>query len=263
MDDPLYWKSLLKALILPPAAPLIVAFLGVALMARRPRAGRALTLLGLVVLAALSMPIVGWTLVRAVDQTPALDRTLAKSAQAIVILGGGLRRRAPEYGGDTMGRLTLERVRYGARVARATGLPVLVSGGRLAAEDATEAAVMKQALQDEFGVAVRWAEDRSRNTHENARMSAALLRADGVSRVILVAHGFDMPRATAEFADAGIVTFSAPTGIPAEQSGVILLDFVPSAAALQTSYYALYELLAGLQYRLGGGQVSRVEVPAR
>ena len=78
-------------------------------------------------------------------------------------------------------------------------------------------------------------------------MSAALLRADGVSRVILVAHGFDMPRATAEFADAGIVTIPAPTGIPAEQRELVLLDFVPNAAALQTSYYALYELFAGMQ----------------
>ena len=31
---------------------------------------------------------------------------------------------------DTLATLTLERVRYGARVARLTGLPVLVSGGR-------------------------------------------------------------------------------------------------------------------------------------
>jgi uncharacterized SAM-binding protein YcdF (DUF218 family) len=253
MDDPFHWKPLLKALILPPAAPLIVAFLGLALMVRRPRAGRALTLAGLILLAALSMPIVAVMLVRAVDQTPPLDRTLAKGAQAIVILGGGIRRRAPEYGGDTMSRLTLERVRYGAQVARITGLPVLVSGGRVAAEDATEAAVMKQALQDEFGVAVRWAEGRSRNTHENARMSAALLRADGVSRVILVAHGFDMPRATAEFTDAGIVTIPAPTGIPTEQRELALLDFVPNAAALQTSYYALYEIFAGVRHRLGGG----------
>ena len=46
-----------------------------------------------------------------------------------MILGGGLRRSAPEYGGDTLGRLTLERLRYGAMLAKRTGLPVMVSGG--------------------------------------------------------------------------------------------------------------------------------------
>ena len=53
----------------------------------------------------------------------------AADAEAIVILGGGTRRNAPEYGGDTLGRLTLERVRYGAQVAKLTALPVLVTGG--------------------------------------------------------------------------------------------------------------------------------------
>jgi uncharacterized SAM-binding protein YcdF (DUF218 family) len=256
MDDPFRWNLLLKSLILPPTAPLVVAFLGLALMARRPRMGRALVLVGLLLLAALSTPIVAVTIARAVDRTPPLDPTLASGARAIVILGGGIRRRAPEYGGDTMSRLTLERVRYGALVARSTGLPVLVSGGRFAAEDATEAAIMKQALQDEFGVAVRWSEDHSRNTHENARMSAALLRAEGITRVILVAHGFDMPRATAEFAEAGVVTIPAPTGIPAEQRGIVLLDFVPNAAALQASYYALYEIYAGIWRNLGNATKS-------
>jgi uncharacterized SAM-binding protein YcdF (DUF218 family) len=250
MDEVFRWKLLLKALILPPVAPLLLAFVGIALLSRRPRLGRALALAGLALLTALSLPIVAESLVRVVDRTPPIDLARAKDAQAIVILGGGLRRRAPEYGGDTMSRLTLERVRYGALVARATGLPVLVSGGRFAAEDSTEAAVMKKALADEYGITPRWAEDRSQNTHENAQMSAALLRADGVERVILVAHAFDMPRATAEFADAGIVTIPAPTGMPAERRRAAVLDFVPSVFALQASYYALYEIYANLWRRI-------------
>jgi uncharacterized SAM-binding protein YcdF (DUF218 family) len=129
---------------------------------------------------------------------------------------------------------------------------VLVSGGRSAPADPTEAAVMKAALEGEFGVPVRWLEDRSRNTHENARMSAALLKADGVTRVVLVAHSFDMPRATAEFAAAGIATVPAPTGIADSSTGFRAIDFLPSAAALQQSYYALYELYAEIWRRLAG-----------
>jgi len=243
MDDPFRWKALFKTLILPPTAPLLVAFVGVLLYARHPRLGRTLVVAGLAVLAALSMPIVALTLVRAVDDSPPFDAASAHNAQAIVILGGGIRRRAADYGGDTMNRLTLERVRYGARIARITGLPVMVSGGRFAAEDATEAEIMKAALQDEFGVPVRWAEDASQNTHENAQMSARMLREAGVTRAILVAHSFDMPRATAEFAAAGITVIPAATLIPSRQR-VAVLDFLPQADALQWSYYALYELYA-------------------
>ena len=47
----------------------------------------------------------------------------------IVIVGTGSYPVAPEYGGDTVGAATLERVRWGARRHRLAGLPILVSGG--------------------------------------------------------------------------------------------------------------------------------------
>ena len=102
---------------------------------------------------------------------------------------------------------------------------------------------MRDALKDEFGIDVRWAEDRSRTTHENAAYSAPILRAGGVRRVVLVAHSFDIPRATAEFAAQGIETIAAPTGIVALRFNAPI-DYVPSVTGLQGSYYALYELLA-------------------
>jgi hypothetical protein len=52
-----------------------------------------------------------------------------------------------------------------------------------------------------------------------------------------------MPRASAEFETQGIAIIRAPTGIPAAGDGG-LLDYVPSIAGLQGSYYALYEILA-------------------
>lgn len=250
MDDLIRWKALLKALVLPPAAPLLIAVVGLALLDRRWRLGRLLATAGVLLLVLVSLPAVADFLVHFVDDSPPFEAAQAKSAQAIVILGGGTRRDAPEYGGDTLNRLTLERVRYGARVARMTGLPVMVVGGRSEPTRETEAKVMRAALQDEFGVPVRWSEDRSRNTHENAVMAAAILRPAGVTRVVLVAHGFDMPRATAEFAAAGIETIPAPTGLVARERGDTLLDYVPSADALQRSYYALYELYANAARRL-------------
>jgi uncharacterized SAM-binding protein YcdF (DUF218 family) len=103
---------------------------------------------------------------------------------------------------------------------------------------------MKAALENEFSVATRWAEDRSRNTRENAVNSAAILRAAGMQKVVLVAHSFDVRRARAEFARAGIdEIIVAPTGIPGTEidwPG----DFLPGIAGLLASYYACYELAA-------------------
>jgi len=102
---------------------------------------------------------------------------------------------------------------------------------------------MQAALEREFGVRVRWAEIRSRNTHENAVRSAEILRAEHISRIVLVAHSFDMPRAKAEFAAQGIEAIAAPTGIPSGEVDTPL-DALPSMAALQGSYFALYEIFA-------------------
>jgi uncharacterized SAM-binding protein YcdF (DUF218 family) len=240
--DWIWIKAVLKALILPPTAPMLVTLAGLAIIARRPRAGRRIAFAGVALLLALSIPAVAAMLTRLVEVASPFDAQAATSAQALVILGGGIRRDAPEYGGDTLGRLTLDRVRYGARVARLTGLPVLVSGGSTYGGE-TEARLMTDALEKEFGVAVRWSEGQSRTTHENARYSAEVLKAAGVSRIVLVVHGADMPRAMSEFADAGIAVTPAPTGItPAHLNGP--LDYLPSVAGLEGSYHALYEMIA-------------------
>jgi uncharacterized SAM-binding protein YcdF (DUF218 family) len=72
-----------------------------------------------------------------------------------------------------------------------------------------------------------------------------MLSREGIRRVLLVAHGFDMRRATAEFAARGIDTIPAPTGVRGDAS-YTLLDFLPSMAGLQRSYFATYEILANL-----------------
>ena len=248
----IYWlKQAAKMIVLPPAGPLLLAIAGIAIARRRPQAGWTLAVAGIVSLTLLSIPAIAAILVRTLDRSAPLDITQARNAQAIVILGGGTRRYAPEYGGPTLAAITLERVRYGARIARSTGLPILVSGGSVRGGP-PEALLMRNVLVGEFGVPVRWTETKSRNTHENAVQSAALLKASGVHRVVLVGHSFDFPRTRKEFAAAGIDTIAAPIGIPPAVP-TAFADFMPSAAGLRLSYYALYELLANawLALRLG------------
>jgi uncharacterized SAM-binding protein YcdF (DUF218 family) len=246
-DDSLYWlKQFVKLLVLPPAGPLVVGLAGLALARTRLKTGWALTSIGVVSLTLLSIPAVAALLVRCLDQSPPLDLEQARSAQAIVVLGGGTRVHAPEYGGPTLGPVALERARYAARVARATDLPILVSGGAVK-HARPEALMMRDVLVNEFGVPVRWVETRSRNTHENAVNSAALLKADGVRRVVLVGHAFDFPRTSEEFSAAGIESIRAPINSPPAVPSAFS-DYMPSAAGLRLSYYALYEMLANVAY---------------
>lgn len=248
MPDPLLLKAIAKALLLPPTGLLLLALIGLALIRRHPRGGRLLANASVLTLLALSTPIVAGALVRLLDDSPPIDLAVAKTAQAIVIPGGGVRRNALEYGGDTLGRLTLERVRYGARLAKQTGLPVLVTGGSVLGNTVPEAVLMKEALESEYGVPVRWVEDRSRNTRENALNSASMLHVSGVHRAILVAHSFDVPRASTEYARVGIQVLVAPIGLSNRTD--TWGSLVPSSASLQLSSIACYELVGLTVQRL-------------
>ncbi len=186
----------------------------------------------------------------ALEDIPALDPAQAKAAQAIVVLGGGSYWAAPEYGGDTVSRWSLERIRYAARLHRDTGLPLLVSGGAPLG-GVPEGRSMRDALERDFGVKVRWVEDRSANTRENALLSAALLKEAGVKRVLLVTHAWHMRRAQEAFVNAGLEAIAAPTGY--ETTGPLTaLDFLPRPGGLWAGHIALNEWLGRLVQKLQG-----------
>lgn len=245
----LFWAKKLVALaILPPVGPLLVILAGLLVLPRRPRLGRGLAWSGVILSLLLATPFSVGLLLQPLENTPPLNLDAARSARAIVILGGGQRRHAPEFGGATVNRLSLERVRYGARLARRTGLPILVTGGAPTGEIA-EALLMKDALEKDFGLKVAWTESAALDTRDNARHSAAILEDAGIRRIVLVTHAAHMPRAVAEFRAAGLEVVPAPTawlGGPGGNEEV--LDFVPGATAAYAGWFAVHEWLGRAAY---------------
>lgn len=242
METLWFLKSLLVILLMPPGNGLLL--LGLAGLFRRRRWAFGLAVLGALLLLLQSLPLVSGALMASLEARagPALQGK--DGAQAIVVLSGGLSTDAPEYGGDTAGARTLLRLRYGALLAHRYDLPLLVAGGRPDKATRSEAAVMAEILAQEFAVKVRWQETQSRNTAENATMSAAILRAAGIRRVVLVTQAFHMPRAARLFRDAGIEVVPAPTNFTATgRSPFAPTDLLPQVSAMQNSYYALHEWL--------------------
>jgi uncharacterized SAM-binding protein YcdF (DUF218 family) len=230
-------KTLLKDLILPPAGPLLLALLGFVLLKRRPRLARACLIAAFASLWLLSTPIVSDALTRLVELYPPLDLHLARNAQAIVILGGGGQRAlAPEYGGPAAEPYLLERLSYGAYVAKETGLPILVTGFSI------EARAMRDTLRRNFGAETRWVDDQAHDTFQNARNSARILIAEDVRRIVLVTRATHMRRSVQEFSDAGFDVVPAPAGILAARDFGVL-RYLPNADALMRSQSAIYELI--------------------
>ena len=198
----------------------------------------------------LSTPFVAAHLTRRLEVAEALtDLETVKTVDAIVVLGGDIVHHAPEYGGgETVGPLTLERLRYAAHLQRATDLPVLVTAGRINPWDPPLGEIMAHVLAEDFGVKPRWVEAESRTTLEHGRYGAPLLRANGIRRICLVTHAHHMKRARLVFEAAGFEVVPAPTRSTARPTG-LWRDFRPGTAALHQSALAIREGIAGFVYR--------------
>jgi uncharacterized SAM-binding protein YcdF (DUF218 family) len=233
----LHLKTLLRDLVLPPSGPLLLAMLGLLLLRRRPKLARICLTAGIGSLWLLATPVVSDAFTRAAEHYPALELGSAAGAQAIVILGGGGQRLwAPEYAGAMAEPLLLERLTYGAYLARKTGLPVLVTGFE------GEADAMRETLERSFAIEPRWVDKQSYDTYENARNSARLLGADGLRRIILVTRGTHMWRSLHEFTATGLDVVPAPVGVFAPRD-LGIRSYLPNPESLLRSYAALYELM--------------------
>jgi len=251
------WKPVLTALVLPPVPLLLLIVLGARLMLPRRGLGWLLVMLGVVGIWLSACGGVGDLITRTwLRPPPALSHeqvtqlrsaVKARQAPAIIVLGAGRDPFAPEFETSNLSALSLERLRFGLWLGRETGAPVGYSGG-VGWGDAgtsTEAEVAERIAARDFGVPLKWIEDQSRDTRENALRTVALLRRAGVTRAILVTHGWHMPRALRDFEAAAAGTMqieAAPMGL-AKNVDLRSLQWVPTSSGMTDVRNILRELI--------------------
>jgi uncharacterized SAM-binding protein YcdF (DUF218 family) len=244
--------NLLASLLLPPFNGLLLAGIGILLWRARPRLARFLVISGVLLITVLSLGVVARALLVPLEaKYPALaPASLDKiDADAIVVLGAGRYRGSPEFSEDDVIGAALDRLRYGALLARKSKKPLLVTGGAPDGGNKSEAEAMRDSLQRDFGVPVRWLESASANTQENAKLSAGILLPAGIKRVALVTHAWHMPRSVAAFEATGLSVLPAPTGFLSVEP-LTVLDFMPRAGDMQRSARALHEYIGQAWYAL-------------
>lgn len=242
--------ALIKMTVLLPGLVLIPGLLGVVLSLRWRRLGMALIVAAFSGLWFFSIPWTANTLSRPLESAyPAVDSAelLNRGAEAIIVLGGGSYRKAPEYNGfDEVSSLALERLRYAARLHRATGLPLVATGGMPTGLTTPEGLMMQTNLEADFRVPVTWTEMRSTNTAENAAFTRVLVP---YRKVAIVTHAVHMQRAMRVFETAGFEVIAAPMGFYSRPLPTYsLIHFLPDMKALSTSHYAIYERIGALWY---------------
>jgi len=254
------WKPILSALVLPPVPLLLLVLIGARLILPRRGLGWLVILLATFGLWFSACSGTAQLLSQfALKPPPALSAeqitalkadAAAKKPVAIIVLGGGQEVLAPEYGVANLNAASLERLRYGVWLGRETGLPVGFSGGLgwSQPDGQPEAQTAARIAAQEYGRPLKWVEDQSKDTRENAARSVALLKQAGITHIVLVTHGWHMPRALANFEDAarGSMTVQpAPMGL-ATRVDVRSLEWMPTERGFRNVRNVLHELLGSL-----------------
>jgi len=241
--------NLIATLLLPPMNLLLIFAAGIVLQHFNHKYAKPLMITSFGLLWIVSTPYFAESTLHLLETHPTTLEGGYPSADAIVILGGGTYFQAPEYSGqDTVSDQTLPRLRYGAKLHREKGTPILVTGGKPLGNMLPEAQLMRTSLLKDFHVPVRWVEDESDNTLGNARNSFQILQQTG-KKIILVTHAWHMPRAAMAFRHTGFEVIEAPVMFTTRYQ-TNLLAFLPRAEALLNSKIFAHEIIGLIWYQV-------------
>ena len=229
--------------LMPLPVALALAIVGAVLWARgrRPRLGKAMLGLGLLLLTVLSLPPVATSLAGRLEHDfPAFP---GDSVDYVVVLGSG---HVSDPSVPVSARLSgvgIYRLVEGVRIATDQPWSTLVLSGYGGIDPRSNAEVYR-----DLAVALGFPEERTRvephprTTQEEAELLAPLLRGH---RFALVTSANHMPRAAALFRTRGLDPVPAPTGyLSLHPSGLQAMDLVPDEGALVISRQAWYEFLS-------------------
>jgi uncharacterized SAM-binding protein YcdF (DUF218 family) len=245
-------SKVLLYLVLPPSGILLLTAAGFLIVSRKRVVGWGLIALGFLILFGLSTgPLINSLIIPLETRYPPLrDKTV--SADAIVVLSGGVSDLSWLGLEPEPSEISLERLVKGVMLYRVVRRPLLLAGGSgsLIHSELPEADAMARAAVD-LGVPERdiVIENRSRNTMESARAVRSLLKG---RRIILVTSAFHMKRSVALFKKQGFDVVPAPAGYLALHQPVSWYSFIPSAVGLATSSIALSEYISFAWYSVNG-----------
>lgn len=234
--------KIITAMIMPPFNVLLLwLFALLCFRFGRKTLSRLATILGIVILYVFSIPFTSKLLNDSLVTEDNLTLQDYRSAQAIVLLGGGIRDSKELFAKLSTNQIAVERVRYAAFLQKETGLPLLITGS--AANGTSEAKIMANELSMFYKVPTEWLEEKAKTTKENALFSKAILQPQGIQKVILVTNQWHMQRARMLFEQQGFEVLPASVGAGAtpETYGMNLMYFIPQAGAMNSNMLALKE----------------------
>ncbi len=239
----IYLAKILTAIVLPPFNIIIIWTFSIILNCLQwKKTSRFLSVTGLLILYVFSIPFTASMLANSLFLPNNLTLNDYKAAQAIVVLGGGLRDSNELYGKITVTNNELERMRYAAFLHKETDLPILATGATLTG--LSEAKIIDKEFKLFFNISPKWVENEARTTKENAIKSREMLEKEGIKKIILVTQNWHMQRAKLLFEQQGFEVLPAGVGYGHTPHRYInFMYFLPESAAMDNIMRFLREWL--------------------
>jgi uncharacterized SAM-binding protein YcdF (DUF218 family) len=249
-------SKIFSVFLSPVSVLLIAALLGVLWSKGRfARTGRAIALVAILVLIVAAMTPLGPILVSPLEDRFPQPPPGLPPPYGIIVLGGALNGPTSHARGQAVGEAEQRVVEAAILAKRYPEAKIVFSGGSgsLLDTESTEAPEARKLLID-LGVDPNriTLEDKSRNTAENARFTAAMVHPEPSQRWLIVTSAFHMSRAIALFRKAGFDAIACPVAYltPSEWS------FEP-AHNLQILEIAAHEWIGLLAY-WGSGRIDNL-----
>jgi uncharacterized SAM-binding protein YcdF (DUF218 family) len=260
-----FLSKLLPQLIYPLGLGLLLQL--IAIGGRKRRWALPLSITGWLVIAIPAMPVVSDALLKQLeDQAASLTPQTIPHADAVLVLGGGIRPAPPAGLGIEM-KEAGDRLLCGWRLWGKGKAPVLITSGATISIDADEKtlpeAELSKLLAIELGLppSAIVTNSTARTTSEEAQLINQLAADKGWKNLILVTSAFHMPRALASFqqqSNLDVIPVACDYRLahrPKNQTikvKTLLIDLIPNSDSLKQTTQVLKEHLGLLLYKLRG-----------
>jgi uncharacterized SAM-binding protein YcdF (DUF218 family) len=236
----------LQEFFMPPLNSMLIIILGLLLVNKK--LGKIIILLGLLTLYIQSIP---YTVNKLNIVLPPLQHSQLQLSDAIIVLGGGVNKVAPEYPlKANVSANTALRLNYVALLAKQNESELLILSGGYAG-NLREADVMQYTLRNIYAVHNPIIlENKSRNTEENAKFVSNIIKPLHITKPILITQEWHINRAKMLFAKYGINVIPAPTGyFDTLSSEIGWLAFLPNATSMNQLTTLYHEWLGYIIYK--------------
>jgi uncharacterized SAM-binding protein YcdF (DUF218 family) len=239
-------------LILPPSSLLILMAVGLLTIKKNPMLGKLFIASGLILLYLVSINPVTDALLKPLETSSSPWKDGHVQADAIVVLGGGVRDLSWMGRTSQPSSSSVERLVMGITLYQRLHIPLVLMGGngdpsRTVISDAD--AMAHTALNLGVNMDEVIIENKSRNTLESAGALKSIIKG---KKIVLVTSASHMKRAAAIFSKQGFHVVTAPSGYDYEKKNISFFSFIPRASNLHVSSTALHEYLSFFWYWTSG-----------